>query len=251
MIAHASSQENFWQIVRSEKLQNESFPNFSIFCPEFCPESCSEFSPNFLRSFRASFCGRRRPEKIHQKSPPFFNAKFPGRFEEKIHKMFLESGQSNKLFLGCSCALFQRGSRESGEPPKRAKQRRIGPFSRDSRKSRECRDFRDSRDSSSEKTSLVITPFSVPDFLIYSKTLGEFSREKSPSPFRISFFSQKISSGINSAIETVCTLNVRRSLGTLAGCPWNVWRDKLGLHRQGQICRDRTPAGSARAQSKR
>ena len=82
--------------LRSEELQNESFPNFSIFRPEFCPEFCSEFSPKFLRSFRASFfCGRRRPEKIHQKSPPFFNAKFPGKFEEKIQKMFLESGQSN------------------------------------------------------------------------------------------------------------------------------------------------------------
>ena len=63
--------------------------------PEFCPEFRSEVSPNCLRSFRASFSGKRRPEKIHQKSPPFFNAKFPGKFEEKIHKSFLESGQSN------------------------------------------------------------------------------------------------------------------------------------------------------------
>ena len=78
------------QKFRSEKLQNESFPNFSIFRPEFCPEFCSEFSPNVFWSFRASFGGRRRPEKIHQKSPPFFNAKFPGKFEEKIHRMFLE-----------------------------------------------------------------------------------------------------------------------------------------------------------------
>ena len=90
----------FQAFFRSEKLQNESFPNFSIFRPEFCPEFCSEFSPNFLRSFRASFCGRWRPEKIHQKSPPFFNAKSPGKFEEKIHKMFLESGQSN-IFWRC------------------------------------------------------------------------------------------------------------------------------------------------------
>ena len=37
-----------------------------------------------------------RPEKIHQKSPPFFNAKFPGKYEKNIHKMFLESRQSNK-----------------------------------------------------------------------------------------------------------------------------------------------------------
>ena len=33
--------------IRSEKLQNESSPNFSNFRPEFCPECCSEFSPNF------------------------------------------------------------------------------------------------------------------------------------------------------------------------------------------------------------
>ena len=68
--------------VRSGKLQNESFPNSSNFRPEFCPEFCSELSPNYSRIFRASFRGRRRPEKIHQKSPPFFNAKFPGKNEK-------------------------------------------------------------------------------------------------------------------------------------------------------------------------
>ena len=81
--------------LRSEKLQNESFLNFSNFRPEFCPEFCSEFSPNFSRTFRASFRGRRRPEKIHQKSPPSFNAKFPGKHEKHIHKILLESRQSN------------------------------------------------------------------------------------------------------------------------------------------------------------
>ena len=74
--------------IRSENSQNESFPNFSNFCPGFCPEFCSEFSPKFLRSSRASFRGKRRPEKIHQKSPPFFNAKFPGKYEKYIHKIY-------------------------------------------------------------------------------------------------------------------------------------------------------------------
>ena len=87
-----------WSLAfRSGKLQNESFPNFSIFRPEFCPEFCSEFSPNFSRTFRASFRGRQRPEKIHQKSPPFFNAKFPGKHEKNIHKILLESRQSKSL----------------------------------------------------------------------------------------------------------------------------------------------------------
>ena len=80
--------------IRSEKLQNESFPNFLIFRPEFCPEFCSEFSPNFLRSFRASFRGRRRPEKIHQKSPPFFNVKFPGKHKKKYSQNV--SGERSK-----------------------------------------------------------------------------------------------------------------------------------------------------------
>ena len=77
--------------------QNESSPNFSNFCPEFPPEFCSEFSPNFLRSFRALFPRKRRPEIIHQKSPPFFNAKFPGNYEKIIHKMFLDSRQSKVI----------------------------------------------------------------------------------------------------------------------------------------------------------
>ena len=66
---------------------------FRFFGPNFAP-NLLRISPNFLRSFRASFCGRRRPEKIHPKSPPFFNAKFPGNFEEKIHKVF--AGERSK-----------------------------------------------------------------------------------------------------------------------------------------------------------
>ena len=46
------------------------------------------FAPNVLRCFRVSFCGKRRPEEIHQKSPPVFNAKFPGKYSgrKKAHK---------------------------------------------------------------------------------------------------------------------------------------------------------------------
>ena len=81
-------------------MQNEKFPNFSNFRPEFLSEFCSEFSPNFSRIFRALFPGKRRPPKIHQKSPPFFNAKSPGKVKEKIHKSLLESGQAKTL---CDC----------------------------------------------------------------------------------------------------------------------------------------------------
>ena len=105
---HASRFVVFVHFFRSEKLQNESSPNFSNFCPEFCPEFCSELSPKFSRIFSASFRGKRRPEKFHQKSPPFFNAKFPGKHEKKnIHKNFLESRQSN-IFVFALFPAFSR-----------------------------------------------------------------------------------------------------------------------------------------------
>ena len=91
---------------RSEKLQNKSSPNFSNFRPEFCPGFCSEFSPKFSRIYRASFGGKRRPEKIHQKSPPFFNKKFRGKYEKNIHKIFLESRQSKKVLCAFSVRSF-------------------------------------------------------------------------------------------------------------------------------------------------
>ena len=79
--------------IRSEALQNESFPNIKKRkSSRICPEFCSKCSPRISRTFRASFRGRRRPVKIHQRSPPFFNAKFPGKHEKKTFtKFFCES----------------------------------------------------------------------------------------------------------------------------------------------------------------
>ena len=71
--------------------------------PESFELSCSEFCPNYWRSLCASFHGKWRTGKIHQKSQPFFNAKFPGELEDKVRKSFLESGQSNDLFFFCPC----------------------------------------------------------------------------------------------------------------------------------------------------
>ena len=79
-------------------MQNESFPNFSNFRPEFCPEFCSEFSPNFSRTFRASFRGRRRPEKIHQNPHHFSIQNSQANTKENTHKILLESWQSKVLF---------------------------------------------------------------------------------------------------------------------------------------------------------
>ena len=73
------------RFIRSEKLQNESSPNFFEFSSRILPRILLRI---FLRSFRASFRGKRRPDKIHQKSPPFFNVKFPGKLERKNPQKF-------------------------------------------------------------------------------------------------------------------------------------------------------------------
>ena len=67
---------------RSEQLQNESSPNFSNFRPGFCPEFCSEVSPIFWGVFVLHFLG---------------NREFPGKFQEKSTKHFLEIGQSKNF----------------------------------------------------------------------------------------------------------------------------------------------------------
>ena len=68
---------------------------FGIFVPDFVPN----FAPNFPRIFWGlfvlRFVGDGDQKKIHQKSPPFFNTKFPGKHEIIIHKILLESRQSN------------------------------------------------------------------------------------------------------------------------------------------------------------
>ena len=93
MEQHAS-QKGFRRLfIRSGKLQNESFPNFSIFRPEFCPEFWSEFSPNFSRIFRASFHGRRRPEKIHQKSRHFSMQNSQANTQKIFTKFFWRAGK--------------------------------------------------------------------------------------------------------------------------------------------------------------
>ena len=49
--------------------------------------------PEFLRVLRASFRGKRKPQKIHQRSPLFFNTKSPGKHKKNVH-IFLERGKA-------------------------------------------------------------------------------------------------------------------------------------------------------------
>ena len=104
-------------IFSGQKSCRTKVPEFFDFSSRILPRISSEFFPNFSRIFRASLRGKRRPEKIHQKSPPLFNAKFPGKFEEKIRKMFLESGHCLHILIffgvgiGSQCPLRDLVSR--------------------------------------------------------------------------------------------------------------------------------------------
>ena len=86
-------------LVLGQKVAERKFPEFFDISSRILPRILLRFSPNFSRTFRASFRGGRRPEKFHQKSLPFFNAKFPGKHEKNIHKILLESRQSNPFDL--------------------------------------------------------------------------------------------------------------------------------------------------------
>ena len=63
-------------------MQNES--SFRVFVPNSASNFALNFPNFFFLSFRALSCGKRRPEKIHQKSLPFFKAKFSGKFKFSI-----------------------------------------------------------------------------------------------------------------------------------------------------------------------
>ena len=72
------------QKVRSEKVQNKKSPKFSNVRPEFC----SEFRSEFFEDFSCFVSCETETTKNHQKSPPFFNAKSPGKLKAKFTKVF-------------------------------------------------------------------------------------------------------------------------------------------------------------------
>ena len=90
--------QKLWpQRVRSEKLQDESSPSDSNFSSRVLPRISFRIFPEVLDDFSCFISWETETTiKIHQESPPFFNAKSPGKFEKKIHKSFLESRQSNR-----------------------------------------------------------------------------------------------------------------------------------------------------------
>ena len=61
---------------------------------QYLAAPCSPGPFVLLLNWQTMFATTRRPEKINQNSPPFFNATSPGKYEKNIHKVFLESRQS-------------------------------------------------------------------------------------------------------------------------------------------------------------
>ena len=95
---------------------------FCFFVPNFAPNFYSEFSPNFWRSFRALFRGKRRPEKLHQKSPPFFSMQnSQANSKRKSTKVFLESGQFAAIWRTKSAditpSFFRKSSHRTKQSP--------------------------------------------------------------------------------------------------------------------------------------
>ena len=82
------------RILRSQKLQNESFPNFSNFHPDFCPESCSEFSLKFLEDFSCFISWETETITNSPKIPAIFQCKIPRQTTKNIFtKFFWRAGK--------------------------------------------------------------------------------------------------------------------------------------------------------------
>ena len=78
--------------VRSEKLQNESFPNFSNFRPEFCPEFCSEC----FEEFSCFVSWETETRKKSRKIPVIFQWKIPRQIR-KINSQNVSGERAKQL----------------------------------------------------------------------------------------------------------------------------------------------------------
>ena len=68
-------------------------PRIFQICPGFSPR----IFPEFFEDFSFFVSQETKTTKNHQKSPPFFNAKSPGKYENNTHNIFLERRQSQNL----------------------------------------------------------------------------------------------------------------------------------------------------------
>ena len=80
--------------VRSDKLQNESSPNFLNFRPEYCPEFCSDFFSIFFEEFSCFVSQETDARKNSPKIPAIFQCKIPTQIRRKNPQKF--SGEQAK-----------------------------------------------------------------------------------------------------------------------------------------------------------
>ena len=100
-------------------------PEFFELLSRILPRILLRNFPEFSRIFRASFRGKRRPEKIHQKSPPFFNAKFPGKHEKICTNIFWRAGKVKRcVYVFFGSFLMGEKKHTNKTPPKIPRQSR-------------------------------------------------------------------------------------------------------------------------------
>ena len=87
----SASLRNLRGYFLGQKSCRRKVPIFFEFSSRILPRILLRNCPEFFEEFSCFDSWEKETRKIHQTSPPFFNAKFPDIFEEKIHESFLES----------------------------------------------------------------------------------------------------------------------------------------------------------------
>ena len=108
--------------VLARKVAERKFPELFEFSFRILPRILLRIFPNFSRTFRASFRGRRRSKKIHQKSPPFFNAKVQANTKKYSQNSSGEQAKNKMYWWGSprGCAAAWRTCMASSSPSSRS-----------------------------------------------------------------------------------------------------------------------------------
>ena len=83
--------------VRSEKLQKESFPNFSNFSSRILPRILLRIFPEFFEEFSCFVSWETETRKNSPKMPAIFQCKIPRQTPKIFTKFFWGSRQSKKM----------------------------------------------------------------------------------------------------------------------------------------------------------
>ena len=103
-------------VIRPEKLQNESSPEFFELSSRILPRSLLRIFAEFLEEFSCFASWETETRKDSPKIPAIFQCKIPRQIREKkkIHRIFLGSGQSK--ILGATSIENTTGSDPCGQP---------------------------------------------------------------------------------------------------------------------------------------